>query len=123
MLSAHIDIKKFTEFFDAGNNTYPRFQYVLDSLKVEAVLLINRTGYQHVPVTRPGDFNTPANIYQSGSKTGWVDAAYKCYLIKPHSFFPIWSAKFDFIKGSKASIRKAMAKQLLKSLHDGQYIF
>ncbi|HVM89187.1 MAG TPA: hypothetical protein VMT76_13440 [Puia sp.] len=121
--SSHNDIKKFTDFFDAGNNSYAYFRNMLDSLKIDAILLINRTGYQHVPLMYPGNVVNTTNTSHIGTEIAKLNAEYKCYLIQSHSYFPIWSAKFDFTAGRKTSIRNTLAKELTKVLRDGHYIF
>lgn len=128
------DIVKSADVFNVSVNSYDDFQRQLDSLNIDAILLINlrrfdhstdivtgntRTVYKSSAHYGPGDnyriSNSSHTVSMPDTKSESTDATFKCYLIKSKDYLPVWSARFEASKGGRPD-KKAFANKISQGI-------
>lgn len=119
-----------SDFFGPDLNSYADFTTQLDSLHIDAILLIHVHHYTYtrhdlsatVPVAAAG--RVALSTTATGS-FGTPNAAFACYLIRPHEYLPVWRAEVD-VKGKsyngKRVLKSSMVSKLENSLVTGGYL-
>lgn len=119
-----------SDWFDTTFNSYKDFSTTLDSLGVDAILLVHVHHYTYTKHKIPSVVYplTPTGTWSAGiSGSYWTpNAAFGCYLIRPHEFLPVWRAEVD-VKGKgyvngKHVLRTDMVENLEKTLVTEGYI-
>jgi hypothetical protein len=118
---------KSSDLFGPSYNSYADFNAEMDSLGIDAILLIHLHRYTYTPHQLP-DANYPlgpsgGNIHAYGKVSGTYltpNAAFACYLIRPREYLPLWKAEVDvkgkgFVNG-KHILRADMVSNLEKTL-------
>jgi hypothetical protein len=121
-------IVKSSDFFDLYTNSYDDFTRQVDSAGIEALLIVHVRRYsytKHILPTVQKNISSSSSVGVGGSYRT-PNAAFECYLIEPHAYFPIWKAALD-VKGKgyyngKGALKTSMLEQLQKGLVSGGYI-
>jgi hypothetical protein len=121
-------VLKSSDLFDLYTNSYGDFIRQVDSAGIDALLIVHVRRYSYTRHILPG---VEKNISSSGSVGAGgsyrtPNAAFECYLIEPHAYFPVWKAALD-VKGKgyyngKGILKTSMLEQLQKGLVSGGYI-
>jgi hypothetical protein len=124
---------KSSDIFGPTLNSYGDFRAQMDSLRIDAILLIHLHRYTYTKHPLP-DANYPlgpsgGNFYVYSKASGTYrtpNAAFACYLIRPNEYLPLWKAEVDvkgkgFING-KHILRADMVTKLEKTLVTEGYI-
>ena len=121
-------IVRSTDILDMYNNSYDYFRKMIDSLHIDALLMVDFHRYTKTKHEGPSVMNYPANShfsYGAGVNYTTLNAGYVCYLIKASSInFPIWTAELGtkgHIGAGKLVLNEKMAKTLAKSLKSAGY--
>lgn len=121
-------ILESSNLFDIYINSYTDFTNRLDSLGVDALLIVHLRHYTYTEHALPGvrDRISHSTTLEGGGSYRTPNAVFECYLIKPHTYFPVWKASLD-VKGKgyyngKGALKTGMVRQLEKSLVSGGYI-
>ncbi len=139
------DVVKSADIFDKNLNSYDDFRKQLDSLEIDAILLVNLHGLNHSSGDNANNgglaYSSAGGIPLGGGTVGKTyigfnpfehsdatDATFQCYLIRRNEFFPVWTASFGATRrgrngtGSFAGkITKGM-RVMTQKLADGGYI-
>ncbi|MBN9386097.1 MAG: hypothetical protein J0H74_35395 [Chitinophagaceae bacterium] len=121
-------IVKATDVLDITYNSYDYFRRVIDSLHIDAILMVDLRRYTHTdhpaysaPLIVNGHMVTPGTGYNVKTLNG----AYECFLINTGNIhFPIWHAAIDVkgrTSGGEHMINNKMAKELARSLTSAGY--
>ncbi len=114
-------------------NSYDDFRAQMDSLRIDAILLIHLHRYTYTGHPLPDAIYplrpTTGNFHVRGELHGTYltpNAAFGCYLIRPHEYLPLWKAEVD-VKGKgyangKHVLRTDMIDKLEKTLVVEGYI-
>ncbi len=121
-------IVKSSDLFDMYTNSYGDFTRQVDSLGIEAILIVHVRRYSYTNHVLPyvqKNISSSASVGAGGSYRT-PNAAFECYLIEPHAYFPVWKAALD-VKGKgyyngKRVLKTSMLEQLQKGLVNGGYI-
>jgi hypothetical protein len=121
-------IVKSSDLFDRYTNSYDDFTRQVDSLGIDAILIVHVRRYSytnHILPTVQKNISSSASVGAGGSYRT-PNAAFECYLIEPHAYFPVWKAALD-VKGKgyyngKGVLKTSMLEQLQKGLVSGGYI-
>jgi hypothetical protein len=129
--TTNTSIVKSSGLFDVEVNSYDYFRRVVDSLGIDAILMIN---FRRYSVEKPyGDYTVPASYggYSGVQHPGsgpYVEpnAEFQCYLISPKSMaFPVWKAALG-VKGNKYTgkgrLSQKMVNEMAGSLKSAGYI-
>jgi hypothetical protein len=122
-------IVKSTDILDIYNNSYDYFRHVIDSLHIDALLVVDFRHYGKTLHESPQVMHNVGNtdrVYMSGgTRYSTLNSDYVCYLMKASSLnFPIWTAALG-TKGhagaGKFQLNNKMAKTLAKELKSEGY--
>ncbi len=117
-----------SDFFGPDLNSYAEFTTQMDSLHIDAILLIHIHHYTYtrhdISVATPdGSAGQLALSTTTTASFGTPNAAFACYLIRPHEYLPVWRAEVD-VKGKsyngKRVLRSSMVSKLENSPRDGR---
>lgn len=117
------EVLRSADFFDAYSCDYAYFRRTVDSLKVDAVLMVGLRSHSH-------DENEVTMIDRNGipqtTKYKTLNAFFVCDLLNPKSFFmPVWRAEIEE-KGWRFTgdngLNRNMTKKLAESLKAARYI-
>jgi hypothetical protein len=119
-----------SDFFGPDLNSFADFNTQMDSLHTDAILLIHTHHYTYtrhdISVTTPnGSAGQLALSTTTTVSFGTPNAAFACYLIRPHEYLPVWRAEVA-VKGKsyngKRVLRSGMISKLENSLVTGGYL-
>jgi hypothetical protein len=121
-------IVRSTDVLDVYSNSYDYFRHMIDSLHIDALLMVDFHRYTHTQHQGPSVGPNPGNGhvgYTGGVNYRTLNAGYECYLIKASSInFPIWTAEVGtkgHIGAGKSTLNMKMARTLAKSLKSAGY--
>ena len=120
-------IVRSTDFFGLDMNSFAGFNAEMDSLGVDAVLLIHRHRYTHKLHELSPAFSegSPVQTYMPTRSHSTPNGAFACYLFKPHEYLPVWKGEIE-VKGKGYNgdkmMNPAMVVNLEKSLVAGGYL-
>ncbi len=122
--------RRSTDYFDTAFNSYKDFSATMDSLGIDAILLVHVHHYTYTKHKIPSVVFplTPTGTWTAGIGGHFLtpNAAFGCYLIRPHEFLPVWRGEVD-VKGKgyingKHVLRTDMVENLEKTLVVEGYI-
>ncbi len=117
-----------SDLFDAYNCDYAYFRRCIDSLGIDAILMVGLRSYSHdeheTPATLPDRSNN--YTYTPGQKFKTLNAFFVCDLINTKSLYiPVWRAEIEE-KGKRYvgenGLNRSMTKKLAESLKGSHYI-
>jgi hypothetical protein len=118
-------IIKSSDIFGINFNSYNDFLSQIDSLAIDAILLVNRRNYSHTDHPGFDAYDVFSHTYMHTRSFQTVNAAFECYLIQAHDYLPLWKAQID-VKGKryagKAILKANMVRKLEKSLVGNGYM-
>jgi hypothetical protein len=119
-----------SDLFGPDLSSYKDFNAQIDSLGIDAILLIHVHHYTYTKHKIPSVVVplTPTGTWTAGISGHFLtpNAAFGCYLIRPHEYLPVWRAEID-VKGKsyingKHVLRTDMVDKLEKTLVVEGYI-
>ncbi|MDR3715274.1 MAG: hypothetical protein P4L51_20910 [Puia sp.] len=134
--SSHTKIIKSGDLFTYDYNSYADFTNQIDSLRIEAVLLVDFTRYSHTAYNTGTRLSTSPYYFNHRDKFKAPTTAksmFQCYLVDPKTRFSVWTAQLDargkgkdLTEGSgntRLTLRSSTVKDISKGLVDGGYIY
>lgn len=121
---------KSTDLFGLNFSSYSYFVAEMDTLHIDAILLLHLHRYTYTP---RGSVSSTYPLGPTGSfyirpeiSYNTPNAAFACYLIRPHEFLPVWRAEID-VKGKgmvngKHVLKTDMITRIEKNLVTEGYI-
>jgi hypothetical protein len=137
-----VDIIKSADLFDVHRNSYEDFNKQMDSLNIDAVLVVNLHRYDNDRISISGQHLEPGSL-KYGPDLGipntmyWVrdpdreiettGSIFTCYLIRRDQHLPVWKARFELngAEKKKRSFTNKVAGQIsivAKKLAEAGYI-
>jgi hypothetical protein len=122
-------IIRSTDILDAYNNSYDYFRRTIDSLHIDALLLVDfrhNTKTKHQTPSVAHSVGSTGTTYAGGGLSyNTLNAEYACYLIKTSNInFPIWTAALGtkgHIGAAQQQLNMNMARTLAKELKKEGY--
>jgi hypothetical protein len=124
------NIIRSSDVFGPDFDSYYEFMAQMDSLGVDAILLVHLHGYTYsnheLPVYERPVGSNPRTYVRVGGSFNTPNGAFACYLIKTHDYLPLWKAEVD-VKGKgyyngKRALKSDMVGKIENSLVTCGYI-
>jgi len=121
-------VLRSSDIFDTDNNDYSYFRRVIDSLGIDAILMIGLRSYSHDEHMTVGVPPTPSNNYTNVPPKPYktLNAFFICDLFNTKSIYiPVWTAEIEE-KGERYTgangLNQKMTKKVAETLKTGHYI-
>ena len=121
-------VLRSSDIFDNDNNDYAYFRRAIDSLGIDAVLMIGLRSYSHDEHMTVGVPPTPSNNYTDIPPKPYktLNAFFICDLFNTKSIYiPVWTAEVEE-KGERYTgangLNQKMTKKVAASLKESHYI-
>ena len=126
-LTTATEIVKATDVLDIANNDYDYFRRMIDSLHIDALLMVGLSRHTRVdelrytmPTYLGNKVMTPGGNYKART----YNSAYDCFLMSTSSiYFPVWHAAIDIKVNadSKYMLNGRMTRDIARSLKSAGY--
>jgi len=121
-------VLRSSDIFDTDNNDYSYFRRVIDSLGIDAILMIGLRSYSHDEHMTVGVPPTPSNNYTNVPPKPYktLNAFFICDLFNTKSIYiPVWTAEIEE-KGERYTgangLNQKMTKKVAETLKTSHYI-